>query len=139
MTWRRFTFYLLFEVLAVVVAMASFRYVMPRLLAGAIAGVCFVAIGAWIVGAGIRHKELRRSFSFSLSAVHLFLVAIPMMTVRLAFPSESFSDLHIWGLSGPAFHQLSTDVYGVLFFATVIDLLRSIFHRAPVASVPPQS
>ena len=106
--------------------MASFRYVTPRLLAGALAGASFLSVGAWIVISGVRTPALRRTASFALGAIHLFAVAIPMVAVRFLNPHEAFSDLKIWGLSGPDFHRLSTSVYFVLLAATVFDLILAV-------------
>jgi hypothetical protein len=125
MTTRRFVLYLVFEVLAVIVAMASFRYIGSRLMAGAFAGACFTAIGAWIFVSGLRLAPLRRSLSFYVGSIHLLAVAIPMMAVRFWNPTAPFSELNIWGLSGPAFHKLSTDVYFVLLASTIIDAIRA--------------
>lgn len=120
--WFRNLLILEFAVIGVVAAI--FKIVTARLYAGAMAGTLFVALGVWIVFWGLRIQAVRRSASFVVGAIHLFLVALPMMIVRFLNVSAEFADVKIFGLSGPAFHRLSSVVYLLLIAATLFDWYR---------------
>lgn len=127
--WFRNLF--LLEIAVICAVVAIFKIVSTRLYAGAMAGTLFVALGVWIVFSGFREKQILKSASFVLGAIHLFAVALPMMIIRFLNSSSAFGDVKILGLSGPAFHQLSTVVYLLLIVATLIDWYR--FHRSELS------
>lgn len=117
--------FLIAELFVIATAIASFRFISERILAGAIAGTFFSALGFWIVFTGLRNNSVRRSATFWCGCVHLFGVALPMMITRLLNHRLEFRDVAIWGLPGPAFHQLSTAIYFLLLLTTAIDLVRT--------------
>lgn len=121
---RWFRNLLIAELAVIAAVMAIFRIIPTRLYAGAVAGTLFVALGAWIVVSGVRDRRVRRSASFALGAVHLFVISLPMMIVRFLNASSAFADVKIYGLAGPAFHQLSSVVYLLLILATLSDWYR---------------
>ncbi len=121
---RLFIKFLLFELAVIPTVVLIFKSVSDRIVAGAMAGTVFVAIGAWIFISGLRDVKIRRSPTFVMACVHLFGVALPMMITRLLNQSIAFQEVKIWGLPGPAFHSLSTGVYFVLLAATLLDAVR---------------
>lgn len=132
MSSKRFLIYLTCEVLAIVVAMLSFRFIHWRILAGVIAGVSFISVGFLIIAPAWNHRHLIKTWGFPIALVHLFGVALPMFIMRLSKPEVVFAELNIWGMAGPDFHRLSTNVYFVLMLATTVDLLLA-FRREHVA------
>lgn len=120
---KKFITLLVLEILTVIIAMASFRIVKEPLIAGAIAGGFFTLLGLVIFVMGLRDAKFRRSITFVMGCVHLFFVAIPLMSVRFLNSALSFSEIKIWGLSGPAFHRLSGVVFWMLMIGAVIDAM----------------
>ena len=118
---KKFMILLVVEVLVVVVAMSSFRFISERLLAAAVAGTVFVCLGLAIFIMGIRDAKFRKTFTFTIGCVHLFAVALPMMIVRFLNTTSAFSQVDIWGLPGPVFHKLSTYVYFALMLGAIAD------------------
>jgi hypothetical protein len=94
------------------------------LVAGAIAGGVFIALGVFIVSFAIKWRLLLGTATFWLGCAHLFLVALPMVVIRLLNAEEQFSQVRIWGLSGPLFHRVSTGLYLVLMISTAFDWWR---------------
>ena len=113
------------EVAIVVVVGVLFSVIPDKVTAGLIAGSFFVAIGAWIGVAGLRQPSLRRTPTFALALVHLFLSALPMLLTRILNRAALFEDVRIWGLPGPVFHNVSTGIYFALMAATAFDWFRS--------------
>ena len=118
---KRFIGLLVLEILTVVVAMSSFKLVKEPLIAGAIAGAFFTLLGLIIFVMGLRDARFRRSITFVMGCVHLFLIAIPLMSVRFLNSALSFSEVKIWGLPGPTFHRISGVVFWMLMIGAVID------------------
>lgn len=118
---KRFAVLLIVEILGVVIAMSSFRAFSNRLVAGAVAGAFFVLIGGLIVGMGLKDPRFRRTFTFVAGCVHLFVVALPLMTVRFLNSTTSFEEIRIWWLPAPLFHQISGVIYWVLMIGTILD------------------
>lgn len=121
---NRYVLFLIAELLVIALVPAIFRWIEPRLVAGMVAGSVFVALGLLIFISGLLRPEVRRSYSFVMGCVHLFVVALPMVTIRLLNSQSAFEDVRIWGLSGPVFHKLSTWVFMILLLATAVDIYR---------------
>lgn len=123
---RRHYIYVLAAELAVIcLVLLIFRFIEPRILAGAIAGSVFVVLGLYIFVSGIRRAEARKSLSFIVGSIHLFVVALPLMITRLLNSSLVFEDVRVLGLPGPVFHQVSSYIYLALIIATLIDIFRA--------------
>lgn len=121
--FRFFQKTLIFELTVIAAVATIFRLITERLIAGALAGTLFVALGLWIVISGVRSKTLRRSATFIMGCVHLFAIALPMVITRFMNAALAFADVRILGLPGPVFHQLSTGVYALMIVATVGDAI----------------
>ena len=97
-----------------------------RLLAGALAGTYFVASGLYMFRVVWRWQDKWMSLTIYPLIVHVFVISIPMVVARFSQFQSNFEQIKIWGLEGPAFHQLSTTVFGGLLLATVLDLVRAL-------------
>lgn len=122
---RNFIYFLAAELIVIGLVLLIFRFIEPRILAGATAGSVFVALGLYIFVSGVRNVEVRRSLTFVVGSIHLFVVALPLMITRFLNSSLVFEDVRVLGLPGPVFHQVSSYVYLALIVATVIDIIRT--------------
>ena len=122
---RVFLRLLITEILVIPIVTIFFKIVENRMLAGAMAGGVFVALGLFIFFEGMRSRFVRRSATFALGCIHLFVISLPLMITRLANSALAFDQVLVLGLPGPLFHQISTGIYFVLMAATVFDMVRS--------------
>lgn len=120
---RQYLSFLIVEILVIFAVGGIFQLIANRLYAGMVAGSIFVSLGVWIVLGGVRSSK--KGWSLFVGLVHLFLIAIPMLSIRLLNASAEFQDVKIWGLPGPVFHKLSTWVYMVLIVATLADFVQA--------------
>lgn len=103
------------QVAAAVLAAIIFQVGLEPRVAGLIAGSGFVAVGVFGV---FRSWPERRNRHLTLavlgmSLVHLLVVALPMLGFRILNWNEPFSNVAVWGLSGPEFHSISIRLYCV--------------------------
>ncbi len=111
-----------FEIAAMAVAYLSFKMIPDRSLASIVAGSMFVALGVTILTLGMRDRAFRKTFTFWLGLIHLFVISLPMMGTRIATFGADFHSIKILGLiPGPEFHRMSEMFYVVLVIGTVID------------------
>jgi hypothetical protein len=111
-----------FEIAAMIVAYLSFQMIADRGLASVVAGSMFVALGVTILTLGMRDRAFRKTFTFWLGLIHLFVISLPMMGTRIATFGADFQSVLILGMiPGPTFHKLSEMFYIVLVIGTVID------------------
>ncbi len=111
-----------FEIAAMIVAYLSFQMIPDRGLASIVAGSMFVALGVTIVTLGMRDRAFRKTFTFWLGLIHLFVISLPMMGTRIATFGADFHSILILGIiPGPTFHRMSEMFYIVLVIGTVID------------------
>lgn len=103
------------EVVGVIFAAVIFRFGLDPRIAGLIAGTVFTCVG--IYGIYIAFSERRnRTLTLAIGGVaclHVIGVSLPMIGFRILNWSEPFSNVAVWGLSGPVFHSLSTRLYGL--------------------------
>lgn len=123
---RLFLRCLIFEVLVVMAVVAVFRLIEVRLMAGAVAGLIFLALGLYIFVMGFKEPQFRRSKTFAAGCAHLFLSAIPLFLTRFLNYGLEFENVNILGLPGPLFHRVSTGIYIVLLVATLFDLVMAL-------------
>jgi hypothetical protein len=121
---RTFLRFLVAEFVVIAAVVMIFRIIETRLMAGAVAGTVFVMLGLYIFISGLKEIRIRRSATFVMACVHLFLVALPLMITRALNATIQFEEVRIWGVPGPVFHQLSTVVYWLMILATVFDWYR---------------
>ncbi|HMN66905.1 MAG TPA: hypothetical protein PKC28_00040 [Bdellovibrionales bacterium] len=117
--------FLCLQACAVVVAGGSFALIEDRLWAGALAGSYFVLSGLFMVTRAVQWNDVWRSFCWYPLIAHVFGISIPMMVTRFAQAGLHFENVKILGLEGPAFHRLSTVIFGALVLGTLIDLART--------------
>lgn len=114
-----------FEIAAMLVALIVFKTLPDRTLAGMIAGSTFLALGVVIFALGLKLREFRRTFTFWLGSVHLFLISLPMMGTRIVNLETDFQSIMVLGMvPGPVFHRMSELFYIALVIGTVIDRVR---------------
>jgi len=114
-----------FEIAAMIVAYLSFQGIADRGVASLVAGSVFVALGVTMVALGMRNRAFRKTFTFWLGLVHLFVISLPMMATRIANWGTEFHSVYIFGvIPGPTFHRYSEMFYAALVIGTVIDRVR---------------
>lgn len=118
--------FLVLEIIAVVWAGLVFSIFESRLLAGAMAGIYFVASGLYIFRVIWRWQNKWQFLMIYPLWIHVFLVSIPMVVSRFSQMQSDFEQVKIWGLEGPVFHQLSSTIFMVLIASTVVDLIRAL-------------
>ena len=118
------------EILVIPIVTVFFKIVQNRILAGMLAGAVFVALGLWIFFEGLRSRPFRRSPTFWLGCVHLFVISLPLIITRIANSALAFDRVLVLGLPGPLFHQLSTGIYFLLMGATVFDYVSARKRKA---------
>lgn len=116
--------FLVFQLVALVWALAMFRLIEIKWQAGLMAGGMFVALGLFMVLRSLRWIGRFRMASFYLARIHLWLFALPMVLVRLRFLGHDFADLHFLGISGPIYHRISEMAFLIMVAATLVDWLR---------------
>lgn len=120
----------IFEILAAMLAVASFRAVESRWTAGIIAGTGFLLLGGWGVWISRQWPDRFRSLSYYLIRVHLWVISLPMVATRLWLGVEGdFSQAYVLGIPAGTFHRLSEWVYLLLILATIADYFRTRRHQ----------
>src|SRR4051812_5091757 len=114
-----------FEIVAMFIAFASFKLIADRGVAAVLAGTCFVVLGFVIFGIGLKDGSFRKTFTFWLGCIHLFVISLPMLVSRILTWGTDFHTVNIFGVvPGPVFHRYSEMFYLVLVIGTVIDRIR---------------
>lgn len=116
---------LIAEIVTIGLVVSLFRMIDDRFRAGIFAGALFVALGIRIVFRGLRDRSFRRSATFWGGCAHLFLSALPLLITRTMYSQESFTNVTIFGMSGPVFHQFSTGIYFAMMLGTAFDIFRT--------------
>jgi hypothetical protein len=112
---------LAFEICAVVSVYLIFSYIENRLTAALLASQIFITLGLWIFFLGMSREEFRKSLTFKVGLVHLFIISLPMFIARIFSLGGNWSQAHVWGIPGPVFHHIAEGVYLILIFATLTD------------------
>lgn len=113
------------QILTVPLVIFIFKFSPSRQVGGLVAGTVFILGAAFMIFLLNRQRSLAMSrWLLGLFGMHLFLVAIPMVFVRLTNWDTEFEALKIWGLDGPQFHKLSERLYLVLILSTVFAIAK---------------
>lgn len=112
------------ELFAILWAGLVFSVLPSKIFAGALAGGYFLLFGLFVLYRISRWARPWRSMTIYPLLAHVFGIAVPMLVMRFVHTDLEFSQVRVWGLPGPVFHQLSTTIFSLLITATVIDLLR---------------
>lgn len=120
--------------LNVVAVVILFRVIADKKIAATVAGLTFVGTSSLLVWQMHRLRPLGsaihyRSLTFWICGAFLLLIAIPMVSVRILNWSTEFSELFIWGLPGPDFHQLSSKFFSLQLLAVAVDGLISFLDQ----------
>ena len=105
-------------------AVFAFRY-LDRPVAAFYAALTFVLLAFLICGLVYAGGRAQRYFTFWANLVQLGIFAGPMLIVRTLNSEVPFSEISIFGLSGPLFHGISEGFYCVLLLSTIVDLVRN--------------
>ena len=123
------------QVFAVIWAGLVFSQIESRLIAGALAGGYFVLSAAFMLWRALKWPNRWQSATIYPLSLHLFGISLPMVVTRFMQTQMRFEEIHIWGLPGPVFHQLSSWIFTALVAATVVDLIRlGLRERNPKAN-----
>lgn len=111
---------LLIQIVGAAFAAIVFRLGLEPRVAGLLAGGVFVVVGVYGILTSLRNRHVHRIAILVgvLAAIHLFGVALPMLGFRVLSWNEPFSNVAVWGLSGPEFHKISTRFYGAWMAVT---------------------
>jgi hypothetical protein len=124
MSTKRGTF-LALQITGVLVALILFRWLQSPQTAGFLAGTFFIVTGLFMWWTSFRQPRSARSTVFWLLTLHVFFVALPILSARLMNQGVAFADIHIWGLvPGPQFHRLAGFVYVALVVATLFEWIK---------------
>lgn len=121
---RDLTVFLSMQIIAMVVAILSFRFIEVRWQAALVAGVAFVIVGVAMVLRSLKWTNRFRYLSFYAARIHLYLFSLPMLLVRWRYSGHDFSQIQVMGIPGPVFHRWAEMFYMALVAATLIDLIR---------------
>src|SRR5436190_921310 len=97
--------FLYLEVASTLLALAVFRFIAERWIAGLIAASGFVLVGTYMVIKSIRWKNKLSYPTFYMARVELWVFTLPMLLVRLRFMGREFSELQFFGMPAPIYHQ----------------------------------
>ncbi len=125
MNRRELMLFFTLELVAILVAGLSFKFIESRFSAGMVAGAFFIISGFYMLLKAWAWRDRLKAFIIPPLFTHLFLISIPIMVVRLLNRDVNFEELTVWGVPGPMFHRISTNVFAVLILATIVDWLRS--------------
>lgn len=121
---RDLVVFFILEIFAIIWAGALFSVLSSRMLAGGLAGGYFVVSGLFMLWKIRSWSAPWSALTTYVLIAHVFLISIPMLVTRWIQSSEEFSEVRIFGLPGPMFHQLSTLVFTLLIVCTVVDWIR---------------
>lgn len=103
----------------------SFSLISSKLLAGAIAGLGFLIVGAFCLKMSLKAQKPWMWVTFYTALIHLFGISIPMIVFRWMDPEVPFAQLNVWGIPGHQFHFYSTNFYYTLMLGLVLDGIRA--------------
>jgi hypothetical protein len=122
--------FLIAQLFVVISVGIIFRSIPDRQVAAVVAGSIFVILSIGFAFRAIAWWRWQFSLSFWSALFFGAAVAMPMLIQRIRNWGVDFSDVRVWWMSGPEFHQLSSQIFVVMTFATLIDLVRT-FIRVP--------
>jgi hypothetical protein len=106
---------LIFQILTIPVVSAFFILIKPAKVAALFAGALFLIFGTFALVKVQRQPNSKKNPLLWLLYAHLFLISLPLISVRLFNWDSEFENLLIFGLPAPLFHTLSSYVYmGIL-------------------------
>lgn len=118
---KRLLIFVLIAILYIPIVMLIFRLSPDRLTAGYIAGAGFVLIGVALFW-GLKSLGPQARWTRIAAFIHLFGISLPLLIFRSMNSGVDFKDIHIMGIPGPVFHQVSTWVYLIMIVAGVLEL-----------------
>ncbi len=125
MQCRDFKIFLGLQIFAILWAGLVFSILTNHRLAGALAGGYFVITGLFMLYRTRHWPRKWHSLTIYVLLIHVFLISIPMLAARAWQLDADFTDVRIWGLSGPVFHKISSGVFSALIGALFIDRMRA--------------
>lgn len=125
MNRRDLVLFFILEILAIFWAGMLFATLENKRFVGALAGAYFVLSGLFMLYRAVRWPARWSSPTWYALMVHVFVISLPMLLLRFLQRDLDFNDVRILGLSGPAFHNLSSIVFTLLIVATIVDWIRA--------------
>jgi hypothetical protein len=113
------------ELLAIPWAALVFSYLQDHRTAGFLAGGYFVFSGLYMLHRARLWPRKWHSLTIYLLMVHVLLISLPMLISRIVQLESDFTNVRIFGIPGPEFHNLSTGVFSALIGVTLIDWWRA--------------
>ncbi len=123
-TPNRYLIYLVYFVLTIPAVILLFKGIEPKKLASLFAASLFISC-SFLIFWGEYKNNFLRSFSFWAALFFLLIFSGPMLINRLLHYDLDFSEIQIWGFSGPDFHKYSNYGFWVLLAAPLIDYLKA--------------
>ncbi|UOF02880.1 hypothetical protein [Bdellovibrio reynosensis] len=111
---NRFLYYLIAELVVIVLVMVIFRFIPDRQIAATTAGFLFVGLPLGMMVLEYRGAGLEQFYWFVAVLQFWTLFALPILGLRLANWGVPFDQLSFIGISGPSLHQWSSKSYIVM-------------------------
>ncbi len=122
----RHRFFLLAQVLLIVVVMLLFRGLSDRKIAATIAGFLFLAVPAfflvWDLKSARQGEPLQLMWRFSVLQF-LILFAIPIFWARVFHWNVEFSEINVLGVPAALLHRLSNGSYLLMTLGTLFKVV----------------
>lgn len=120
---RDLRFFLYLEIFTIPSVILIFKIIEPKSYAGIVAGVLFILIGSVLVLRNFCWMNYRKSPTFWVSCIHLFLIALPLFVFRILNFETPFEELLVFGIPGPILHKISEKIFTVLILSTFGELM----------------
>ncbi len=111
------------EIFGIFQAALLFHFIDSRRIAGLTAGSIFVVIEVAVMILALRSETGKKSFCLWFGLVMLVVFSLPMLIARVANFEMTWSDIKVWGYSGPQMHRYSMYCYTALMSATLVDAI----------------
>ncbi len=130
MDLKKYFLIVIIQLLAVPVAVLSFKFIEVKFIAASVAGAYFLLSSSMVLAICFKYrKPLMRSPIFWSSLGFFLFFAIPIFLGRMVYPPDvPFSEIAILGIPGPTLHRLANSYYTVMTIMTFLEL--AIFLRA---------
>ena len=111
------------QVVTVPAVIALFKFIPEKRYAAVVAGVLFIALGAYILFQLWKSQLRWRSLTWWLCWIHVCFSSIPLVIVRLYYFEKDFTQIAVFSVPGHVFHYYSQILYVAVLVATLVDWL----------------
>jgi hypothetical protein len=116
---------LLMQLVVIVGVVVLFRVIPDRKIASIFTTLLFILLSAIIFYVESTKIEKWKNPLFICSGIFLFLIVIPLAVVRFLNWQYDFSELKIWWIAAPKFHNISNYIFILMIIASLWNLFKS--------------